>query len=136
MDFLFADYVILAVAVGSAVLGLFIGFSGALAFLAGLVVAGVVARVGWTLSADYLAARWARGLGTLVVTLLGFGIVRVVVRKCVHGLLAQPADAILGSLTALVSGAAVSLAIAWLLAHFGILSFESRLLGEVVSLVG
>ena len=136
MDFFFPDYVILAVAVGSAVLGLFIGFSGALAFLAGLVVAGIVARVGWAYSADFLDARWARGLATLVVTLLGFGIVRVIVRKFVHCLLAQPADAILGSLTAFISGAAVSLAIAWLLTHFGVLSFDSRLLGEVTSLVG
>lgn len=136
MELLFPDYVILAVAVGSAVLGLFIGFSGALAFLAGLAVAGIVGRLGWALSADFLDARWARALATLVVTLLGFGIARVIVRKCVHGLLAQPADAILGSLTALVSGAAVSLAIAWLLTHFGILSFDSRLLGEVTSLVG
>lgn len=136
MDFFLADYVILVIAVGSAVLGLFIGFSGALAFLAGLVVAGIVGKIGWAFSADYLDAQWSRGLVTLVVTLLCFGLVRIIVKKCVHGLLAQPADAIFGSLTAFISGASVSLVIAWLLTHFGILSFDSRLLGEAVSLVG
>lgn len=136
MDFLFPDYVILSIAVGSAVLGLFIGFSGTLAFLAGLVAAGIAAKAGWAVSAGCLDAQWARGLATLVVTLLSFGVARIIVRKCVHRLLAQPADAIFGSLVAFISGVSISLAIAWLLTYFGILTFDSRLLEGVVSLVG
>ena len=52
MDLAPSDYVILALAAGGALTGLFIGFSGALAFLAGSVGATFAARIGWPLSAS------------------------------------------------------------------------------------
>lgn len=135
MNLTFPDYAVLFVAVGSAVWGLFIGFSGAMAFLAGLVASVLAVRFGWVFSADFLSAPWARGLVTLVLTLLAFGLIRAIVRKCVHGLLAQPADAIFGSLVAFVSGGGISLSVLWLLTYFELVPVDSVILRGVLGLV-
>ena len=97
-----ADYVIAGLAVVSAVLGLFRGFSGTLAFCLATAAAGVVGSVGWRVSEPWFEQLWARGLAVLVALLLAFGIVRVLVRRFVNGLLAQPADAIFGFLTGFI----------------------------------
>lgn len=97
-----ADYVIAGLAVISAVLGLFRGFSGMLAFCLATAAAGFVGSFGWRVSEPWFEQLWARGLAVLVALLVAFGIVRALVRRFVNGLLAQPADAIFGFLTGLV----------------------------------
>ena len=136
LPFTILDYIVLTITLASTILGLFIGFSGAVAFFCGLASAAVAAKMGWAFSAGYLAADWSRALATLVITLLAFGLVRTIIRKCVHVLLAQPADAIFGALAALISGASVSLACLWGLNYFGLVTGDSILLAEVTRLVG
>ena len=136
LSFTIQDYVVLTITLVSTILGLFIGFSGALAFFCALGSAAAVAKLAWAFLADYLTADWSRALATLVITLLAFGLVRMIIRKFVHVLLAQPADAIFGAIAALISGASVSLAFLWILTYFGLLPNDSVLLTEVMSLVG
>ena len=90
-----------------AALGLFRGVSGTLAFFVAAACAVATASFGWPFSESLTPVLWQRGAGTLVVTLLSFGIVRCIVRKLVNGLLAQPTDAILGCLLGAAMGALV-----------------------------
>ena len=113
MELTIPDYGILAMTAAGAVIGLFIGVSGALAFLAGAVAASVAGCFAWPLSADFISHVWLRGIAVGVVSLLAFGIVRWLVKKVVHGLVAQPGDALLGSLLAALTGAVVSLGVVW-----------------------
>ena len=113
--FLPADYALCGLTIVMAVLGLFRGFSGTLGFVLGAIAAVCVASFGWTYSATLTAVMWQRAAGALVATLLAFGLVRLVVKKLVNGLLAQPSDAIFGCLIGLALGAA--LLVAW--AHSG-----------------
>ena len=102
-----ADYVICGLTVVMAVLGLFRGFSGMLGFVLGAVAAAFAASFGWVYSASVTTVAWQRGAGVLVATLLVFGIVRLVVKKLVNGLLAQPSDAIFGLLIGVALGVLV-----------------------------
>ena len=102
-----ADYVICGLTVVMAVLGLFRGFSGTLGFVLGAVAAAFAASFGWVYSASVTTVAWQRGAGVLVATLLVFGIVRLVVKKLVNGLLAQPSDAIFGLLIGVALGVLV-----------------------------
>lgn len=120
-----AEYAILAATLGAAVVGLFIGFSGSLAFLAGSLAAGAVARFGWTMSVDLLPDVWVRGIAVAVASLLAFGIVRWIVKKTVHGFVAQPGDAIFGALVAGAVGFCFSAGGILLLATLGILDDAS-----------
>lgn len=104
-----ADYVIGVVTLSAAILGLFGGFSGALAFCAGLVAAAVGGKCAYAFLASFFAARWSLALAALVVALLAFGLARLLVKHLVKGLLAQPADAIFGGLVAALTGAAGSI---------------------------
>lgn len=104
-----ADYVIGIITLAAGILGIFGGFSGALAFGTGLVAAGVGGKFAHATLANFLSAEWAVLLATLVVALLAFGIARLIVKRVVKGLLAQPADAIFGSLVAALTGAAVAI---------------------------
>jgi hypothetical protein len=134
MDLAPSDYVILALAAGGALTGLFIGFSGALAFLAGSAGAMFAARVGWPLSASYFESGLARGVAVALASLLAFWIVRTVVRRTVKCALAQPGDAIFGAVAAAVSGLAVGLGVIWLAQFLGIPGAEgSVLLSEVAA---
>ena len=96
--FLPADYALCGITVVMAVLGLFRGFSGTLGFVLGAVAAVFAASFGWAYSVSFTDVAWQRGAGVLVVTLLAFGIVRLIVKRLVNGLLAQPSDAIFGFL--------------------------------------
>jgi len=98
VEFLPADYVLGGLTLVMAVTGLFRGFSGTLAFAIGVAAATFAATFGWSYSASFTEVVWMRVAGTLVGTLLTFGIVRLVVRKLVNGLLAQPSDAFFGFL--------------------------------------
>ena len=110
-NFLPADYVICGITVVMAVLGLFRGFSGTLGFVLGAVAALFAGSFGWAYSASLTAVAWQRGAGVLVAVLLVFGIVRLVVKKLVNGLLAQPSDAIFGFLIGAALG--VLILVAW-----------------------
>ena len=120
-----AEYAILAATLGAAVIGLFIGFSGSLAFLAGSLAAGAVARFGWTMAIDLLPNVWTRGIAVAVAALVAFGIVRWVVRKIVHGFVAQPGDAIFGALVAGAIGFCFSAGGILLLAAIGLIDEAS-----------
>ena len=131
------DYVILAIAAGCAATGLFIGVSGALAFLAGTAAAVFAGRFGWPFSANYLESGLARGLAVSVATLFAFWIARALVKRTVKVAVAQPADAIYGAVLAAVSGLAVGLGVVWLAQFLGIPGAgESVLLEEAASHVG
>ena len=106
-NFLPADYAICGITVVMAVLGLFRGFSGTLGFVLGEIVAAVTGSFGWTYSLSFTAVTWQRGAGVLVVALLAFGLVRLIVKKLVNGLLAQPSDAIFGALIGVAIGALI-----------------------------
>ena len=99
-----ADYALCGITVVMAVLGLFRGFSGTLAFVLAAIAAAFAGSFGWAYSASLTNVLWQRGAGVLVVTLLAFGFVRLIVKKLVNGLLAQPSDAILGFLTGAALG--------------------------------
>lgn len=102
-----ADYALCGITVVMAVLGLFRGFSGTLAFVLAAIAAAFAGSFGWAYSASVTNVLWQRGAGVLVVTLLAFGFVRLIVKKLVNGLLAQPSDAILGFLTGAALGALI-----------------------------
>jgi len=126
--FLTADYVIGIVTLAAAILGLFGGFSGALAFCAGLVAAAVGGKFAHAMLISFFSAQWAAVLATLVAALLAFGIARLLVKRVVKGLLAQPADAIFGSLVAAVTGAALSV--------FAVFAVNHLLDAGIASVVG
>lgn len=113
MEFLPADYVILAFTGAMAVLGLFRGLSGTVAFLAATSAASLAATFGWGFSAAHFEVFWQRAAAVGVGTLIVFGLVRMIVRKFVNVLLAQPGDAIFGFLSGLVLGAIVIAVWGW-----------------------
>ena len=132
MNLLPADYALGGLAIALAVLGLFRGLSGTLAFLVATLTASATGTFGWRYSEAYLAVGWQRAGAVLIASLLAFGLVRVVVRKLVNGALAQPADAIFGFLVGLATGAAV--VVAWGYVGFGL--EYSALASEVARYVG
>ena len=136
MNYLPADYVIFGATAIAAVFGLLGGLSGALAFLAGTVAASLAGRCAWYASLDWFDASWARGLTSLAIALVAFGLARKLVRLVVHKILAQPGDAIFGCLVAAAAGFALSLAAAYLLILSKILVFDSALLDLVLPMVG
>lgn len=138
MDLSVPDYAVLAVATGAAVVGLFVGFSGALAFLAGLFASVLFGFWAWPVSEGLIVSPWARGLAVGVASLLVFGLVRWLVRRFVHGLVAQPGDALLGMILSALTGLAVTLGIVWCLGNIWPDSpgLKSVLLEEVLVRVG
>lgn len=125
-EFLPADYVLMALAVASAVLGLFRGFSGMLAFCIATGASGVAGSVGWRVSEPVFEHLWVRALAVLAGLLVVFGIVRALVRRFVNGLLAQPADAIFGFLAGvlLVALVAVGWAVSGLFLEYSYIASE------------
>ena len=113
MELLPADYVLCALMLIASVLGMFRGFSGTLAFIVAFMSGGVAASFVWKYSLQFSGEVWIRSIATLVFSLLVFGIVRIVVKKSVGGLLAQPADALFGLLVGAGSGASVAAFWAW-----------------------
>lgn len=131
MQLLAADYVLLGLAVAGFVFGLFCGFSGALAFLAGSLAGAAAAVFGWRYSGTLIEAQWLRALAVLVATLVVFGLVRLVVAKSVNKLLSQPADAIFGAVAGLFGG--ILPTVFW--AYGGIFLEYSALAAELSSYV-
>ena len=130
--FQIADYVLCGVTIVAAVTGLFRGFSGTLAFALATAAASLCGSFGWSYSATMTDVAWQRGAGVLVATLLTFGIVRLVVKKLVNGLLSQPSDAIFGGLVGAGLGAAS--VVAW--AYSGLFTEYSSLVRTVASYIG
>ena len=128
-----ADYVIMSVSVVAGILGLFIGFSGTMAFLAATVVSALAGKLAWAMSAEFLATNWTRGLATVIATLLVFGLVRWGVRKIVNGLLRQPADSIFGFLTAAITGIVLSTIVVYLINFAQIAEIQSVFVSEAMS---
>ena len=131
-----ADYVILAASLVSGVLGLFVGFSGALGFVAGLVGGALAVRIGYGMLESVIPEKWMCSLAALVLSLIAFGLARVLVKKTVHGLLAQPADAIFGLVTAVVTGGACALGAAFALDRWDLMDVDSELLRFAANLLG
>ena len=127
-----ADYILCGLTIVAAVTGLFRGFSGTIAFVAASVAAAAAGSFGWTYSATLTDAVWQRGAGVLVATLVVFGLVRLIVKKLVNGLLAQPSDAILGALV----GAALGVAVIIIWATSGLYPEYSALVRTVAAYVG
>ena len=131
------DYVVLALAAGGAITGIFIGLSGALAFFSGCLAASFAATFGWRFFASFISSGLARGLAVALVALVAFWIARAIMRKTVKVALAQPGDSILGALAAGISGFAVGIGVVWLAQFLGFPGAdESSLLSEVLSHVG
>jgi uncharacterized membrane protein required for colicin V production len=131
-----SDYIMLGVSLAAAILGMFGGFSGALAFLAGVGAAVAALRFGWDSLACRIETPWVLALAALACALVFFGIARLIVKKTVKNLLAQPADAIFGAMIAAVSGFAIAVAAAYALEHLLGIAVSSSLLTEVLKLVG
>jgi len=109
VELLPADYVVGGLIIVTSVIGLFRGFSGTLAFFIACAAAAFAAAYGWPMSESFTPTPWMRGAMTLIGTLLVFGLVRLVVKKLVNGLLAQPTDAIFGCLVGAMIGLSVLL---------------------------
>ena len=133
-----ADYVILGATLVTAIFGLFGGFSGALAFLAGVGAATASVRFGWSWLESRIATPWLLGLAALGIALVAFGIARLIVKKTVNRILAQPADAIFGAIVSAVAGFAVSVSAVYFAERVGGDGFavESSILKEILSIVG
>lgn len=131
MVFLPADYALIAVTAVMAVLGLFRGLSGMIAFIAASVVSVFVATFGWNYTSLVSETLWVRAIADIVVTLLIFGVVRLIIQKVINGILAQPSDAIFGMLLGLSSG--LLLALAW--ARSGIYLEYSNLVKEIAGVI-
>lgn len=131
-EFLPADYVLMALAVASAVLGLFRGFSGMLAFCIATGAAGIAGSIGWRISEPVFEHLWMRALAVLAGLLVVFGIVRALVRRLVNGLLAQPADALFGFVAGIFLVALV--VVGW--AVSGLFLEYSRIASELAVYVG
>ena len=101
-----------------AVLGLFRGLSGTLGFVLGVIAAAFAGSFGWAYSTSFTEVAWQRAAGVLVASLLAFGLVRLIVKKMVNGLLAQPSDAIFGVLTGVALGA--FMLVAWAYSGVGL----------------
>lgn len=99
-----ADYALCGLTLVMAVMGLFRGFSGTLGFILAVVLAGLAASFGWLYSASVTTVVWQRAAGVIVATLLTFGLVRLVVKKIVGGILAGPSDALFGLLVGVLFG--------------------------------
>lgn len=115
-NFLPADYVLGGLTLVMSVTGLFRGLSGTLAFVLATGAAVFAATVGWPYSGSFTDVLWMRAAGTLVGTLLCFGLVRMLTRKFVGGLLAQPSDALFGFALGVLCG--VLLLAAWAYSGF------------------
>ena len=130
-----ADYVIMSVSVVAGILGLFIGFSGTMAFLAATIVSSLAGKVAWAMSAEFLATNWIRGLATVILTLLVFGLVRWGVRRIVNGLLKQPADSIFGFLVGAITGIVLPTIVVYLINFAQIAEIQSVFVSEAMSFV-
>lgn len=137
MELLAPDYIVLAIALAGVVVGLFVGFSGALAFLLATVVAGGAASYAWPRLVAEFPSAGMRGTVVAIGALVLFGLVRFLVKRFIHGLVAQPGDAIFGAVLSAAAAFGISLAGLWVIGFLsGDSSFDSALLREALALLG
>ena len=127
-----ADYALCTVTLVAAVMGMFRGFSGTLAFALATAAASLAATLGWSLSPALTDSTWQRVSGVVMATVVTFGIVRLVVKKLVNKLLTQPSDAIFGGLVG--AGLGVAAVVVW--AYSGLFPEYSMLVRTVASYIG
>lgn len=98
-----ADYVLIGIALAALILGGCRGLSGTLALFFGTLAAVLTARFLWPCigEANFPHWVWIKFVIDMAVTLVVFGVVRVLVSKSVRFLLATPADTLLGGLAGL-----------------------------------
>lgn len=126
------DWVLAGFVLSMAVMGLFRGFSGTLAFMVAIAAASVAGFKAWELAPNWIGQLWMCGAATLMVVLIVFGIVRLIVKKVVNGILAQPSDAIFG----FVAGAVAGLVVIFVWAKTGLYTEYSNIVMEVAARVG
>lgn len=102
-----ADYVLLGLVVLLATLGLFRGISGTLAFVAACAVAAVAAVLAWPRTVGFTETLWIRICSTVLMTVVAFGLVRLIVKTFVNKMFAQPADALFGLVVGALLGGLV-----------------------------
>lgn len=100
-----ADYVILALSCFFVILGLFRGASGLFSLVSASVISFASGVFLWERISAMSIPPWAHVVAVLLAGLVVFGIVRIVVKKTVNCLLAQPADSIFGLLLGLTTSA-------------------------------
>lgn len=132
MQLLPADYVLLAFGALCALVGLFRGFSGTLAFFVAIDAAVGVGYCIWVYAVSYIEGAGMRALAAFVAALLAFGLVRLIVKKLVNGILAQPTDALLG----LLIGLLVAVGVAFVWAKAGVCVEYSNLIQAFRVLIG
>lgn len=131
MNLLPADYVLAGLTIVLAVTGLFRGFSGTLAFLLASSAAVATGSFGWPFSAGLTEEIWMRAAGVLVAVLLIFGLVRMIIRKLVNGLLAQPSDALFGALIGACVGVLIAVGWAWSGFHLEYSNIATQIAAEM-----
>lgn len=97
------DYVLLALSCFFVILGLFRGASGVFSFIAASVISFSTGVFIWEPLCSLDVPSWAHFVIAIVLGLIVFGIVRLIVKKLVNSLLAQPADSIFGLLLGLAT---------------------------------
>lgn len=132
MQLLPADYVLLAFGALCALVGLFRGLSGTLAFFVAIGAAVGVGDGVWLLSPPYIETVGLRALASFVAALVAFGLVRLLVKKLVNGILAQPSDALFG----LLIGLFVAMVVAFVWAKSGVGTEYSTLIQSLQTLIG
>lgn len=95
---LMLDWVFLAVAILFSVTGAFRGLSGTIAFVAAFLAALASYFCFWPLSADFIVSVPLRAVAVFAVLLVIFGIVRLVLKRTINVLIAQPSDSVFGFL--------------------------------------
>ena len=96
MQFQCADYALCGAAALFVGLGLFRGFSGVFAFLVASVATAFASVRIWPRVEVLTDIVWLRVGLAVFAGVVVFGVVRIIVKKVVNGLLAQPVDAIAG----------------------------------------
>lgn len=97
-----ADYGFMALSVVLVMMGLFRGVSGFLAFVSALAGAAAAAVCLWPHTTNVSQELWVRCAVELVAVLLVYGLLRMIIKKAVNGLLSQPSDSVFGVLIALL----------------------------------
>lgn len=127
MQFETLDYVLAGAAALVCTIGLFRGLSGFLAFLTASAATAAAVVWLWPESAPHIHSTALRVAAFAAGGVLVFGVVRMIVKKLVNGLLAQPVDSIAGLA---VAAACCILAIV-AVSRFGIVRERSLIAREV-----
>lgn len=136
MTLTFLDLVVSAVTLLATVGGVFVGFSGSLAFLAGLSVSVLGGIYTYPYAEHMIENGLLRVFCVALAGIVVFGLVRGIVKRFVRGLVAQPGDAIIGALISGITVASFSLGILWLISFFFGTTLDSTFLDIVRTYVG